>query len=111
MLRVARVGVEGLRELMRRESPPVVVDVRSASNRKLDPRFIPGALAMEVGEMQRLVELPRDRDLVFYCNCPNEASAAQVAKTLMGLVYARGRPLHRGLDAWGAAGHVIEHRK
>jgi membrane protein DedA with SNARE-associated domain/rhodanese-related sulfurtransferase len=112
MLRIARVTVDELREHMRRDSPPLVVDVRSASSRGVDPRFIPGALAMEVDEIERrLAELPRDRDLVFYCNCPNEASAAQVAKTLMGLGYTRVRPLHGGLDAWVEAGHEVEHRK
>jgi membrane protein DedA with SNARE-associated domain/rhodanese-related sulfurtransferase len=112
MLRVARVTVGELREAMQRALPPVVVDVRSASSRKLDPRFIPGALAMDVDEIeQQLAQLPEDRDLVFYCNCPNEASAAQVAKTLMGLGYTRVRPLHGGLDAWVEAGHEVEHRK
>lgn len=112
MLRIARVTVDELREHMRRDSPPLVVDVRSASSRGVDPRFIPGALAMEVDEIERrLAELPRDRDLVFYCNCPNEASAAQVAKKLMELGYSRVRPLEGGLEAWIAAGHEIEHRK
>jgi len=47
----------------------------------------------------RLGELPADREIVFYCTCPNEASAAQVAKKLIGLGYTKVRPLHGGLDA------------
>jgi rhodanese-related sulfurtransferase len=55
--------------------------------------------------------LPRDRDIVLYCTCPNEASAAQVAKLLMDRGYRRVRPLQGGLDAWVAAGYRIESLK
>jgi len=72
-------------------------------------RAIPGALAMDVDELDaRLRELPRDRDIVFYCACPNEASAAQLAKRLIELGYTRVRPLAGGLDAWLAAGHPVQ---
>jgi membrane protein DedA with SNARE-associated domain/rhodanese-related sulfurtransferase len=110
-LRIARIGVADLRALMDGGKRPVVVDVRSPGARDLDPRFIPGALAMGAAEVDgRLGELPADREIVFYCTCPNEASAAQVAKKLIGLGYTRVRPLHGGLDAWIAAGYEIEHR-
>jgi len=46
MLRIARIGVDELRALTKGDRRPVVVDVRSSSARDLDPRFIPGALAM-----------------------------------------------------------------
>ncbi len=112
MLRIARITVGDLRRLMDGGERPVVVDVRSPSIRKLDPRFIPGALAMDMAEIdQRLEQLPADRDIIFYCTCPNEASAAQVAKKLIELGYTRVRPLHGGLDAWLAAGYEVEHRK
>ncbi len=111
MLRIARITVGDLRRLMDGGERPVVVDVRSPSIRKLDPRFIPGALAMDIAEVdQRLEQLPADRDIIFYCTCPNEASAAQVAKKLIELGYTRVRPLHGGLDAWLAAGYEVEHR-
>ena len=110
-LRIARIGVADLRALMDGGRRPVVVDVRSPGARNLDPRFIPGALAMGAAEVDgRLGELPADREIVFYCTCPNEASAAQVAKKLIGLGYTKVRPLHGGLDAWIAAGYEIEHR-
>jgi len=110
-LRIARIGVADLRALMDGGRRPVVVDVRSPGARDLDPRFIPGALAMGAAEVDgRLGELPADREIVFYCTCPNEASAAQVAKKLIGLGYTKVRPLRGGLDAWIAAGYEVEHR-
>src|SRR6266704_1325606 len=79
--------------------------------RDLDRRFIPGALTMDIAEVgQRLDELPSDRDIIFYCTCPNEASAATVARKLIELGYTRVRPLHGGLDAWIAAGFEVERR-
>jgi membrane protein DedA with SNARE-associated domain/rhodanese-related sulfurtransferase len=110
-LRLARITVEELRSLMERGKQPVVVDVRSAVARKVDGRLIPGALTMDASEIDaRLRELPKDRDIIFYCTCPNEASAAQVAKKLIELGYTRVRPLAGGLDAWLAAGHEVEMR-
>ncbi len=110
-LRLARITVEELRNLIQGGKQPVVVDVRSPVARKADARFIPGALVMDAAEVDaRLRQLPRDRDIVFYCTCPNEASAAQVAKKLIELGYTRVRPLQGGLDAWLAAGHEVELR-
>jgi membrane protein DedA with SNARE-associated domain/rhodanese-related sulfurtransferase len=110
-LRLARISVEELRKLTHSGTRPVVVDVRSQIARDLDRRFIPGALAMDIAEVEaRLAELPADRDIIFYCSCPNEASAAQVARKLIDLGYKRVRPLQGGLDAWADAGYEIEQR-
>jgi hypothetical protein len=60
---VGRVTVEELKALMASANPPVVVDVRSTAR-----RVIKGALNITGEEVDsRLSELPRDRDIVFYC--------------------------------------------
>jgi rhodanese-related sulfurtransferase len=103
--------VEELRQLAAGGQFPVVVDVRSAIGRDQDRRCIPGALEMGLDEVTaRLAELPPDREIVFYCACPNEASAAFAARKLLDRGYARVRPLRGGLDAWAAAGYEIELR-
>ena len=108
-LRLARISVEELRGLIDRGKQPVVVDVRSDVARKADGRWIPGAIPMDSDVVDaRLLELPKDREIVFYCTCPNEASAAQVAKRLIELGYTRVRPLAGGLDAWVEAGNPID---
>lgn len=69
MLRAARMSVSELRELLEGELPPVVVDVRSAAMRKIDPRRIPGALAVNLEDAAAaLPGLPPDRDVVVYCS-------------------------------------------
>jgi rhodanese-related sulfurtransferase len=111
MLRVARITAQELRNLIDGGKKPVVVDVRSPVARSDDPRFIPGALLMDIAGVEgSLEQLPVEREIVFYCSCPNEASAAYVAKRLMDLGYTRVRPLHGGLDAWIAAGYAVEKR-
>jgi membrane protein DedA with SNARE-associated domain/rhodanese-related sulfurtransferase len=109
MLRVARISVEELQKLMGREPPPVIVDLRSAITREQDGRRIPGARIVRLDEVpKRVAEFPLDREVVFYCSCPNEASAAYAARQLMNLGYTRVRPLLGGLEAWVAAGYEVE---
>ena len=57
---------------------------------------------------RHIKELPQDHEIVLYCTCPNEASAAKVAKLLMSYGFRRVRPLNGGLDAWIAAGYAVE---
>jgi membrane protein DedA with SNARE-associated domain/rhodanese-related sulfurtransferase len=111
-LRLPRVSVEELRNLLAESrAAPIIVDVRSALGREQDRRCIPGALEMSLDEIsRRLAEFPEDREIVFYCACPNEASAALATRKLMDRGYSRVRPLHGGLDAWAAAGYEVEHR-
>lgn len=68
-LRMVRISVEEVRDLMRREQKPVVLDVRSATARKLDPRRLPGAVAVDIESPQSaLVAIPPGREVIVYCN-------------------------------------------
>jgi membrane protein DedA with SNARE-associated domain/rhodanese-related sulfurtransferase len=108
MLRMARISVADLYELIQGGAAPLIVDVRSIIARELEPRWIPGALHVPLEDVARqLKELPRDRDIILYCSCPSEASAARVAKILMNHGFKRVRPLLGGLDAWVAAGYAV----
>ena len=109
LLDMARINVDELYERMRGDPVPVVVDVRSSTARELERRRIPGALHMPVQEVEQHVRsLPRDREIILYCTCPNEASAAQAARVLVRNGFRRVRPLRGGLDAWIAAGYAVE---
>lgn len=108
-LRMARIDVEDLYRSMEAGEAPVIVDVRTPTARKLQPRWIPTAIHAPIEEMElRIKDLPRERDIVLYCTCPNEASAALVARQLMKHGFKRVRPLLGGLDAWIAAGYGVE---
>jgi len=108
-LDMARISVEELHRQMCSDPAPLVVDVRSITAQSLERQRIPGALNLPLQEVaQHVGKLPRDRDIILYCNCPNEASAAQAARVLMTHGFRRVRPLHGGLDAWIAAGYTVE---
>jgi membrane protein DedA with SNARE-associated domain/rhodanese-related sulfurtransferase len=108
-LRMARISVAELYALIEAGGSPVIVDVRSATARALEPRQVPGAISITLQEVaSHLKHLPRDREIVLYCTCPNEASAAHVARVLAAHGFKRVRPLFGGLDAWIAAGHPAE---
>lgn len=107
-LRMARIDVGELYELMQAGAEPIIVDVRSPTARTLEPFWIPGALHVPLDAIAtRLKDLPRDREIVLYCACPSEASAARVARVLMNHGFSKVRPLHGGLDAWRAAGYAV----
>lgn len=107
-LRMARITVQELNDALADGRNPAIVDVRSEAARMLDSRIIPGALLADVNSVDLIVNaVPLDAELVIYCTCPNEASAALVAKALMSRGYKRVRPLLGGLDAWDAAGYPV----
>ncbi len=100
-MRRHRISVEELHTLITDGKAPIIVDVRSESVRRDDPRRIPGALEAELNDVQRLLaDVSLDREIIFYCNCPNEASAAHAARLLKRVGFKHVRPLVGGLDAW-----------
>jgi membrane protein DedA with SNARE-associated domain/rhodanese-related sulfurtransferase len=108
-LDMARIDVAELCAQLNRAPPPLVLDVRSATAQTLQRQRIPGAVHVPLQEVAaQLGKLPRDRDIILYCACPNEATAAKAAKILMTHGFARVRPLRGGLDAWVAAGYAVE---
>jgi membrane protein DedA with SNARE-associated domain/rhodanese-related sulfurtransferase len=106
-LRMARISADELHAMLKDEPPPLVIDVRSADSRK--GGVIPGARAIQVrGPDEDLHSLPASREVIIYCACPNEASAAGVAKRLLKAGFRRVRPLKGGIDAWIALGLPLE---
>ena len=104
-LDLPRISVAELQALMRDGHQPVVVDVRSPAGVEVDRRRIPGALNIHLPDVgARAAALPRDREIVVYCNCPNDVSAAQATRLLIAQGLLRVRPLAGGLDAWAAGG-------
>jgi len=68
MLRMARISPEELHRLMDEGLDPVVLDVRTSGARLADPRRIPGARLLEMSDIpQKIVGLPRDREIILYC--------------------------------------------
>jgi len=108
-LRTARITVDELQALIQAGVKPTIIDVRSPGARARDGRSIPGALLVDLQEPNEgLPELPRDGEIILYCTCPNEASAARIAKSLMNRGFIHVRPLLGGFDAWIEAGLSVD---
>ncbi len=108
-LEIPRIGIDELHALIEQGRDPIVIDVRSDAGTQVDARRIPGAISIHLSEIgARAAGLARDREIVVYCNCPNEVSAARAAATLVAQGLLRARPLAGGLDAWVAAGRATE---
>jgi rhodanese-related sulfurtransferase len=85
-----------------------IVDLRHPLELLPDPFTLPGALHISPEALaSRHLEIPRDRDVVLFCTCPSEATAAKTAMTLMKLGVARVRPLRGGYDEWKRLGFPV----
>ena len=108
-LNIPRIGVDELHALMAQGRDPLVIDVRSDVSTQIDARRIPGAISVPLRDIHAAgADLAPDREIVLYCNCPNEVSAAHAAGVLAARGFLRARPLAGGLDAWVAAGRPTE---
>ena len=102
---ILRISADELQGLIDAGERPLIVDVRGPTTQQIDPRRIPDAIAIAPDTIEAgRDELPRDRKIVLYCGCPNEASAAKAAQLLLGRGYVWVRPLTGGLEAWGSSG-------
>jgi rhodanese-related sulfurtransferase len=107
-LRMDRVTVDELHELMEANRAAKVIDVRSPMSQALTGR-IPGAITVDPKKMRvELIAIEPESEVIVYCQCPNEYTAAAVAKVLIQHGFKRVRPLLGGIDAWIEAGHKVE---
>jgi len=97
---VPRITVEQLAEKLRANEPPLLIDVRPRASVEAEPG-IPDAVQMSLEELvRRHHELPRHRDLVVYCGCPEDVGSAQGALLLQKKGFTRAWPLAGGIKAW-----------
>jgi membrane protein DedA with SNARE-associated domain/rhodanese-related sulfurtransferase len=107
-LRMDRITVAELRRSIEEGRKPLILDARSKEVRLRDGA-IPGAVPAGPEDLDAIVMAARgDREVVVYCACPNEASAALVARRLKQAGIKRVHPLRGGIDAWTAAGQPLE---
>jgi len=104
----ARIAVDELHALMSGEPLPVVLDIRSDEKRQLEPYVIPGAQLADERRLDEIIAAYRpDQKVVVYCSCPNEVSAAWMAKKLIEAGFHDVLPLKGGIDAWREAGRAV----
>jgi len=103
--------VDELRQKQEAGENPIILDLRSHAELERNPALIRGALHMAMDEVRlRQQEIPRDREIILYCSCPNEVSSARVALLLHRNGILRVRPLLGGIDAWRKRNYPTEPR-
>ena len=107
--RLKRVDPDELAADLRAGRPLLVVDVRAQSPVLPLESRIPGAVHLDLArlETEAIAGWSLEAEIVTYCACPGDASAAKVACWLI----AQGRPasvLAGGIDAWASRGHALE---
>ncbi len=96
-LAASRLEPEELKRQLDAGEPVYIVDLRHPLELLPDPFTLPGALHFSPDALAaRHHEIPRDRDVVLYCTCPSEATAAKTAMHTAQAGYrARASPARR----------------
>jgi membrane protein DedA with SNARE-associated domain/rhodanese-related sulfurtransferase len=107
LLRMNRITVHELSRLREEGVAVILIDARPSASRARDG-VIPGAIPFEE-LLQNAEHQLRGGEAVVYCACPNEATAARIARKLMSLGFHPVRPLLGGIHAWQDAGFQVVH--
>jgi membrane protein DedA with SNARE-associated domain len=104
----SRLEPEELKRQLDAGEQVYIVDLRHPLELLADPFTLPSALHFSPDALAaRHIEIPRDRDVVLFCTCPSEATAAKTAMTLHKLGIERVRPLRGGYDEWKRLGYPL----
>ncbi len=105
----SRLEPEELKRQLDSGEAVFIVDLRHPLELIPDPFTLPGALHLSPDALTaRVHEIPRDREVVLYCTCPSEATAAKTALTLHKLGIEHVRPLRGGFDEWKRLGYPLD---
>jgi membrane protein DedA with SNARE-associated domain/rhodanese-related sulfurtransferase len=108
-LAAARLEPDELKRQIDAGEPVYIVDLRHPVELIPEPFTLPGALRFAPGDLAaRHQEIPRDRDVVLFCSCPSETTAAMTALKLVRLGVERVRPLRGGYDEWKRRGFPLD---
>jgi len=107
--RTARLEPEELKRMLDAGEEVYIVDLRHPLELVPDPFILPGAHHLSPDALaQHHTQIPLDRDVILYCTCPSEATAAKTAMTLHRLGIDRVRPLRGGYDEWKRLGYPMD---
>ncbi len=98
LVRIAPDEIAGM--LSQKEHDLLILDARSQLARVEDPRILPASIAFGLEDhFDILPHGARDKTIVTFCTCPNEAAAALLAERLLKAGYQRVRVLTGGTQA------------
>ena len=100
------VTIDELREMIDRGDDLVLLDIRHPINFGFHPVLIPQAMRIGYHEIEaRLPEIPLDKPLIAYCDCPGDQASVLVVQALHRLGAKSARVLKGGLEEWESRGY------
>ena len=104
-----RITVHELKRKLDRKEEIVIIDSRAGNSYLGSSVKIKGSIHITLDELEsRMGELPKDKEIVTYCTCPDEATSASMAWTLRENGFNKVKALIGGFDAWEKAGYPVE---
>jgi rhodanese-related sulfurtransferase len=116
---IPRITCEGLKQRLDKGESPVLVDTRSSENYKLD--HLPGAInipfasgvpSIPVSLTSLLSNTPENKLVIFYCDCSEDDTSAQMAQNYLtlktGAAARNVKVLWKGYWRWLELGYPVQ---
>ena len=113
---VDMITAEELKAKLAGNEPITIIDVRSPQGYAASTTTIKGAIHFKGRKLKSrlkyapLKDLPKDREIVTYCACPNDESSISAAQVLKESGFKRVRVLQGGWNKWLQAKGPVESR-
>jgi rhodanese-related sulfurtransferase len=113
---VQMISAEELKTKFTGNQPMTIIDVRSSEGYANSHNTVKGALHFKLRKLKsRLTfppfkDLPKDREIITYCACPNDESSIAAAQILQASGFKRVRVLQGGWQGWLKANGPVEAR-
>jgi rhodanese-related sulfurtransferase len=111
---VEHITAEELKTRLLRNEPVTILDVRAGGDYTTSDAGIPNAIYVRPRRLQArlrfapLKDIPRDKEVVVYCACPNDETSTRAAQTLAEAGFTRVRILRGGWQAWQKSGGPVQ---
>jgi rhodanese-related sulfurtransferase len=108
------VTAEELKSKISNNEPVAIIDVRSTSGLLDGDNKIKGAVYVKLRRLKSrlglppLKDVPRNREIVTYCACPNDESSIRAAQVLLDSGFTRVRVLKGGWVTWKKINGQVE---
>jgi rhodanese-related sulfurtransferase len=113
---VQMISAEELKTKISSNQPIMIIDVRSSEGYANSGNTLKGAIHYKLRRLKArlafppLKDLPKDREIITYCACPNDESSIAAAQILQANGFKRVRVLQGGWQEWLKAKGPVEPR-
>lgn len=108
------ITAEELKAKLAKNEPVTIIDVRGSSSSLDSNKKIKGAIYVKLRRLKHrlafapLKDVPRTREVVTYCACPNDESSVRAVQVLREAGFKRVRVLKGGWVVWKKANGQVE---